>query len=98
MAARKRKKQGDGATVKADEPKIPSESAAEKEAQKTELDAKIKASKVAELKEMHLTPLPLVITVLICSGALWIFALRDFIATGRVIGGAMDEAMQVSCP
>mmetsp|Transcript_22613 Transcript_22613/g.40806 ORF Transcript_22613/g.40806 Transcript_22613/m.40806 type:complete len:406 (-) Transcript_22613:136-1353(-) len=95
MAARKRKKQGDGATVKADEPKIPSESAAEKEAQKTELDAKIKASKVAELKEMHLTPLPLVITVLVCSGALWIFALRDFIATGRVIGGAMDEAMQV---
>jgi hypothetical protein len=94
MAAKRRKKQGDGATVKADD----GESATEKEAQKTQLDAKIKASKVAELKEMHLTPLPLVITVLICSGALWVFALRDFIATGRVIGGAMDEAMQVSCP
>ena len=30
-----------------------------------------------------------------CSGLLWVFALRDFLATGRVIAGSWDYAMQV---
>ena len=49
-----------------------------------------------ELILEHLPPLPLVLVVLFCSGALLIFALRDFMTTGRNIGGAWDEAMLVS--
>ena len=49
-----------------------------------------------ELVLEHLPPLPLVFTILFCSGALLIFALRDFLTTGRNIGGTWDEAMLVS--
>ena len=49
-----------------------------------------------ELILEHLPPLPLVLIVLFCSGALLVFALRDLLATGRNIGGTWDEAMLVS--
>ena len=49
----------------------------------------------AELEE-HLPPLNLVFTVIACSGFLFMFSFRDVFATGRVIGGSMDEAMLVS--
>lgn len=44
----------------------------------------------------YLPPLPLVMTVLVCSGFLFVFGLRDVLSTGRNIGGAWDEAMLVS--
>ena len=49
-----------------------------------------------ELVEEHLPPLPLAFVILFCSGALLVLALRDFLTTGRNIGGAWDEAMMVS--
>lgn len=42
---------------------------------------------------MHLAPLPLVMMVLLCSGALWVLSFRDVMATGRSIAGGMDDAM-----
>jgi hypothetical protein len=48
-----------------------------------------------ELAEEHLPPLLLVFVIIACSGLLWVFALRDFLATGRVIVGSWDYAMQV---
>ena len=45
---------------------------------------------------MHLAPLPLVMMVLLCSGALWVLSFRDVMATGRSIAGGMDDAMLVS--
>jgi hypothetical protein len=45
----------------------------------------------------YLPPLGLVLTVLACSGLLWVFGLRDVLATGRNIAGPWDEAMLVSC-
>lgn len=47
------------------------------------------------IAEEHLPPLPLVFTILMCSGALLVLALRDVMATGRNIGGSWDEAMMV---
>ena len=44
----------------------------------------------------YLPPLPLVITVLACSGFIFLYAFRDVFATGRVIGGASDDALLVS--
>lgn len=44
----------------------------------------------------HLPPLPLVFTVLACSGALWILGLRDMAATGKNILGEWDNAYLVS--
>ena len=49
----------------------------------------------AALVEEHLPPLALVWIVLFCSGTLFVFAIRDFLTTGRNIGGAWDEAMLV---
>ncbi|GAX25876.1 hypothetical protein FisN_6Hh086 [Fistulifera solaris] len=43
----------------------------------------------------HLPPLPLCLIVLICSLGLLVFALRDFLTTGRNIGGSWDEAMLI---
>jgi hypothetical protein len=42
-----------------------------------------------------LPPLGSIFTVMICSGILLILAMRDFCATGKVIGGSWDEAMLV---
>lgn len=48
-----------------------------------------------ELIEEHLPPICLVFTVIACSGFLLMFSFRDVFATGRNIGGAMDEAYLV---
>ena len=50
----------------------------------------------AELVAEHLPPLSLIFVVLLCSGSLFVLGLRDALATGKIIGGPMDEAMQVS--
>ena len=44
----------------------------------------------------HLPPLVLVFTVMLCSGFLFMYAFRDVFATGRNIGGDVDEAFLVS--
>jgi hypothetical protein len=49
-----------------------------------------------EIIAEHLPPIGLVFTVIACSGFLLVFSFRDMFATGKVIGGAMDGAMQVS--
>lgn len=49
----------------------------------------------AFLAEEHLPPLFLVAVVLMCSGALFVLAMRDFVSTGKVIAGTWDEAMLV---
>jgi hypothetical protein len=49
----------------------------------------------AALADDHLPPLLLTFLVVFCSGALLIFSLRDFLSTGRNIGGTWDEAMLV---
>ncbi|KAL3944597.1 MAG: hypothetical protein SGBAC_001309 [Bacillariaceae sp.] len=41
----------------------------------------------------HLPPIGLVFTVIACSGFLFVFSFRDVFATGRIIGGASDEAL-----
>jgi len=54
------------------------------------------ATAKSELKSVdasgHLPPMVLVITVLCCSGFLFVYAFRDVFATGRNIGGDRDEA------
>lgn len=45
----------------------------------------------------HLPPLPLCLIVLLCSLGLLVFALRDFLTTGRNFSGTWDEAMLVRC-
>jgi hypothetical protein len=57
--------------------------------------SEVKTNEVATLADEHLPPLLLVLVVMACSGLLWVFALRDFLATGRVIAGSWDSAMQV---
>ena len=49
----------------------------------------------AELVAEHLPPLWLVSLILICSGVLMLFSLRDFLTTGKNIGGEMDEKLLV---
>jgi hypothetical protein len=43
----------------------------------------------------YLPPLPLVMTIIACSGFTFLYAFRDVFATGRVIGGAVDDAFLV---
>lgn len=57
--------------------------------------SEVKTNEVATLADEHLPPLLLVLVLMACSGLLWVFALRDFLATGRVIAGSWDSAMQV---
>lgn len=45
----------------------------------------------------HLPPMPLVLTILFCSGALFVLGFRDMFATGKIILGDMDAAFAVSC-
>mmetsp|Transcript_28810 Transcript_28810/g.44288 ORF Transcript_28810/g.44288 Transcript_28810/m.44288 type:complete len:403 (+) Transcript_28810:3-1211(+) len=66
-----------------------------KDEQKKMLDEKIVLEKQNQLIEEHLPPFPLVMAVLICSGALWVLAFRDVFATGRNIGGSLDEKMLI---
>lgn len=49
------------------------------------------------LIEEHLPPMALVAAVMICSGPLFVFYMRDFLATGKVIAGRWDEDLMVSC-
>jgi hypothetical protein len=48
-----------------------------------------------DLVAEHLPPLGLVTIVMACTGILWVFAMRDVFATGRIIAGHHDAAMQV---
>jgi len=47
------------------------------------------------LVDAHLPPLFLTLVILACSGFCFVFCLRDFLSTGKNIGGAWDEAMLV---
>ena len=49
------------------------------------------------LIEEHLPPFGLAVVLVVCSGFGFIFCLRDFLSTGKTIGGTWDEAMLV-CP
>lgn len=53
-------------------------------------------SKGYDVAEEHLPPLPLIFAALLCSGAMFILAARDFLSTGRNIAGAWDDAFLVS--
>lgn len=57
-------------------------------------DTTVSAPKKAnyELALEHLPPLPLVFVILFCSGAMWVFGLRDTLATGKNILGELDYA------
>jgi len=67
--------------------------ATEKRKQKKLLDDKVTLLKNATAISNHFVPIPLLLTVLICSGFLSILSYRDFFSTGKVILGPMDEAM-----
>lgn len=45
--------------------------------------------------EEHLPPLSLVFFVFVLSGPLFVLGLRDMLATGKVVAGTFDGAMQV---
>lgn len=64
-----------------------------KEKQKKKLDDKVASRKNVVAKQMHFVPVPLLVTVLLCSGLLVMLSFRDFFSTGKVILGPMDEAM-----
>jgi hypothetical protein len=49
----------------------------------------------ASVAEAHLPPLPLILAILACSGAVFVLAMRDFWTTGRNIAGPWDQAMLV---
>jgi hypothetical protein len=49
----------------------------------------------ASVAEAHLPPLPLILAILACSGAVFVLAMRDFWTTGRNIAGPWDRAMLV---
>lgn len=55
-----------------------------------------KAPVSKDIAAEHLPPIGLVFTVIACSGFLFVFSFRDVFATGRIIGGASDEALLVS--
>ena len=48
--------------------------------------------------EDHLPPLALVLTIFLCSGILWVFGLRDLLATGKSLLGPVDDSYLVSLP
>ena len=50
--------------------------------------------KATEAPFHHFVPLPLLFTIMICSGFLWLISFRDVFATGRVIFGSIDERYQ----
>ena len=49
----------------------------------------------ASVAEAHLPPLPLILAIVACSGAVFVLAMRDFWTTGRNIAGPWDRAMLV---
>jgi len=66
-----------------------------KKSRKTECGVKVQNSKkVNAVTGMRcLPPLPLVITIFVCSGFMWMLAFRDLMATGRSLYGEIDDAM-----
>ena len=74
---------------------ITAKSSVPPEASKNGTDAVFSPSVQKELIEEHLPPIGLVFTVIACSGFLLMFAFRDVFATGRNIGGEMDDAYLV---
>ena len=62
------------------------------------IPTKMNSSPATELAAEHLPPIAFVMIVLLCSGSLWIFAMRDVIATGKTIAGSYDDAFLVSDP
>lgn len=61
--------------------------------QKKELDEKVANAKLQSARDLHLVPLFLQFTILLCSGFLAILSYRDLFGTGKVIFGEMDDAM-----
>jgi len=59
---------------------------------KDEVTSEPAATKTKDAVSDHLPPLPLILTVMACSGFLFVYAFRDIFATGRNIGGDPDEA------
>jgi hypothetical protein len=64
--------------------------------QRAKLDKAVREQKRKDVRVLHFAPLPLVFTVLVCSGVMWLMSFRDVFATGRSILGEMDEAVLVS--
>jgi hypothetical protein len=65
---------------------------------KIEAGKKLAAAEKQQVIEEHLPPLVLTFIILACSGFLLVFALRDFLSTGKNIAGKWDESMLVrSC-
>ena len=48
-------------------------------------------AKEQTLLEAHLPPIGLTVVVFVCSGLLFILALRDFLTTGKNLGGTWDD-------
>lgn len=93
MAVRRRKTQ-DAALLKRQAKSSDSkETDSDEKAKKQKMDALAMSTKKQYAKNMHLIPLPLQCTVLLCSGFLFLLAYRDLFATGKVMFGDMDLAM-----
>lgn len=54
-----------------------------------------KAQKQAVIVAEHLPPLVLVLTILLCSGFMFVMGMRDLMATGKIILGESDAAYLV---
>mmetsp|Transcript_43453 Transcript_43453/g.132194 ORF Transcript_43453/g.132194 Transcript_43453/m.132194 type:complete len:410 (-) Transcript_43453:634-1863(-) len=65
-----------------------------KEKKHRHADAELEKRKANSLREMHFAPMALVISIMICSGVMWVMAFRDVFATGSSILGPIDDAMQ----
>jgi hypothetical protein len=61
--------------------------------QKQELDKNVTEAKIKVAKELHFVPTTLLLTILVCSGALSLMSYRDAFGTGKVIFGDSDAAM-----
>lgn len=58
-------------------------------------DASRKAQEKAAVVADHLPPFPLVVTILLCSGVMFVLGMRDLLATGKIILGESDAAYMV---
>ncbi len=98
MAARKRiNGTSSNGTVKSGKPTIANSTNVTKNSakieQKKQLDEKVTDAKIQAARELHLVPMFLLFTVLICSGALAVMSYRDLFGTGKVIFGTSDKAL-----
>ena len=67
-----------------------------KSQQKNKLEKEVKEKLRQKAVNAYFPPLPLVLTILICSGFMWMLAFRDMMATGKSLIGPMDDAFLVS--